>query len=154
MNQEKLHFLKYESVALLGKLDAGAKGNWGIMNGQQMVEHLADVVQNASGRLPLPIMNHGELLEKARAFLLSDKPFRENTKNPIMSDIPPPLQKATIGEAIGNLQEELDYFFHVFETNPTLTTGNIVFGQLDYAMNIQLLHKHFTHHLRQFGLVG
>jgi hypothetical protein len=124
------------------------------MNGQEMVEHLADVVSNASGRQPLPIMNQGELLEKARAFLLSDKPFRENTKNPIAGDTPPPLRKASIAEAISQLQEELDYFFHVFESNPTLVTDNMVFGQLDYAMNIQLLHKHFCHHLRQFGLVS
>ncbi len=154
MNQEKLHFLKYESVSLLGKLDAEAKGNWGVMNGQQMVEHLADVVRNASGRSPLPVMNHGELLEKARAFLLSDRPFRENTKNPVAGDTPPPLLKASITDAVADLQAELDYFFHVFETDPLLTTDNMVFGKLDYAMNIQLLHKHFCHHLRQFGLVA
>jgi len=154
MNQEKLRFLKYEAIPLLESLDGQAKGGWGVMNGQEMVEHLVDVMKNASGRLELPPVNRGEQLEKARLFLLSDKPFRENTKNPMMGDTPAPVRKASIQDAVAKLQEELDYFFMVFENNPTLTTSNMFFGDLDYAMNIQLLHKHFMHHLRQFKLVG
>jgi hypothetical protein len=153
MNKEKLRFLKYEALPLLQKLDGKAKGRWGVMNGQEMAEHLVDVVRNASGRLVLPPVNKGEMLEKARAFLLSDKPFRENTKNPMMGDVPAPLRKASMQEVTDKLLDELEYFFHAFENSPELTTGNMFFGDLDYAMNIQLLHKHFMHHFRQFGLV-
>ncbi|HSC39830.1 MAG TPA: hypothetical protein VLD19_18235, partial [Chitinophagaceae bacterium] len=103
MNQEKLRFLKYEAIPLLESLDGQAKGGWGVMNGQEMVEHLVDVMKNASGRLELPPVNRGEQLEKARLFLFSDKPFRENTKNPMMGDTPAPVRKASIQEAVAKL---------------------------------------------------
>lgn len=153
MNQDKINFLKNDFIFLLKHLAPDARGLWGVMNGQQMVEHFVDVVKNASGKLKLPMVNEGEKLEKARAFMMSDKPFPENIKNPFMSDAPPALKKATMQAAIEKLQQELNYFFEVFEKDPTLTTRNAFFGELDFAGNVQLLHKHARHHLRQFGLV-
>ncbi len=152
MDDGKLNFLKNEFIPRLQKLESTAKGNWGVMNGQEMVEHLCDAVKNASGRLVVPLLNQGERLEKSRQFLESEKPFKENTKNPLIAD-PFPLRKPNMQAAIGKLTQELDYFFLVFENNPSLTTLNPIFGELDYTQNIQLLHKHAMHHLRQFGLV-
>jgi hypothetical protein len=154
MNQEKLHFLKYEFIPLLQMLQADVPGKWGVMHGQEMVEHFIDAVKSANGKLVLPAVNEGEMLEKSRIFLMTEKPFKENTKNPLIATIPSPLRKPNIREAIQKLQEELDYFFTSFETNPSLTTFNPIFGDLDYAMNVQLLHKHALHHLRQFGLIA
>ncbi len=153
MNQEKINFLKNDFIFLLKHLAPDARGNWGVMNGQQMVEHFVDVVKNASGKLKLPTVNKGEDLEKSRAFLMSDKPFRENIKNPFISETPPPTKKPTMQAAIEKLQQELNYFFQVFEKDPSLKTANPFFGELDFDGNIQLLHKHALHHLRQFGLV-
>jgi hypothetical protein len=153
MNEEKKKFLQEDFIPLLQQLDASAKGKWGVMNGQQMVEHFADAVKNASGKLILPVINTGERLEKSRAFLMTEKQFKENTKNPLIPDTPFPLRKANMNAAIEKLQHELNYFFQVFENNPNFKTTNSLFGELDYAMNIQLLHKHALHHLRQFGLV-
>ncbi len=45
-----------------------------------MVEHLTDAVKNASGKLILPVLNEGEKLQKFKEFLMSDIPFKENTK--------------------------------------------------------------------------
>ena len=154
MNEEKKKFLKEDFIPLLYKLDANAKGNWGVMNGQQMVEHFADAVKNASGNLILPVVNSGERLEKSRVFLMTELPFKENTKNPLIGEQPFPLRKASINAAIQKLQDELNYFFEVFDNNPSLKTNNSIFGELDYAMNVQLLHKHALHHLRQFGLIA
>ena len=145
--------MNYDCIPLLNKLDADAKGNWGVMNGQQMVEHFADAVKNASGKLILPVVNSGERLEKSRIFLMTELPFKENTKNPLIGERPFPLRKPNINAAITKLQEELNYFFEVFENNPDLKTNNSIFGELDYTMNVQLMHKHALHHLRQFGLV-
>jgi hypothetical protein len=153
MNQEKLHFLENDFIPLLQKLEASAKGNWGVMNGQQMVEHFCNAVKNASGKLILPQVNQGERLEKLREFLMTDKPFKENTKNPLMGEIPAPTRKPNMQASIKKLEEELDYFFAAFKNNPTLKTNNPIFGELDYEQNIQLLHKHALHHLRQFGLI-
>jgi len=153
ISQEKLNFIQHDVIPLLEQLDGHATGHWGVMNGQQMVEHLVDSVRNASGKLKLPLANQGEELEKARAFLLSEKPFRENTKNPLLGPAALPLRRPGMESALQKLRIELDYFFAVFEEQPQLVTLNPVFGELDYSMNVQLLHKHMKHHLRQFGLL-
>lgn len=153
MIKEKEEFLKNDFIPLLGKLHADEKAKWGIMNAQQMVEHFADAVKNASGKLLLPILNEGEKLQKSRDFLMSENPFKENTDNPLIPKEGIPHRQPDLPSAINKLQKELNHFFEVFEKNPNLKTGNAFFGQLDYAMNIQLLHKHAIHHLRQFGLV-
>ena len=153
MNQDKVNFLKNDFIFLLKHLAPDAKGLWGAMNGQQMVEHFVDVVKNASGKLKLPMVNKGERLQQAREFLFTEKPFAQNIKNPFISETPPAPRKATIQGAIEKLQQELNYFFNVFENNPSLTTHSPFFGELDFAGNVHLLHKHALHHLRQFGLV-
>jgi len=152
VNDAKLQFLKTGLIPLLEKIDPAAKGAWGLMNGQQMVEHLIDSVKNASGKLILPVVNQGEALEKSRVFLFSEKPFRENIKNPLLGQTPQPLRKPGMKAAIEKLRLELAYFFTVFENDPELNTDNPVFGKLDYEGNVQLLYKHGVHHLRQFGI--
>lgn len=152
MLQQKEEFLKNEFILLLRKLDPQTPPQWGIMTAQQMVEHFADAVKNASGKLVLPILNEGERLEKSRRFLMSETPFKENIDNPLIPKEGIPHRQAGMDSAIDKLQKELDYFFEEFKKNPELQTGNAFFGQLDYRMNIQLLHKHALHHLRQFGI--
>jgi hypothetical protein len=146
-------FLKNNFIFLLKKLKANDKGNWGVMDAQQMVEHFTDAVKNASGKLILPVLNEGERLQKSRDFLMSENPFKENTDNPLIPKEGIPHRQPDLQAAINKLQKELDYFFETFEKNAGLKTGNAFFGQLDYNMNVQLLHKHALHHLRQFGLV-
>ena len=153
MISAKEDFLKHDLIPLLGKLHPDEKGKWGIMTAQQMVEHFADAVKNASGKLILPQLNEGERLQKSREFLMSEIPFKENIDNPLIPKEGIPHRQPDLKSAINKLQKELYYFFEVFEKNPGLKTGNVFFGQLDYNMNIQLLHKHAKHHLRQFGLV-
>ena len=153
MNTSKEIFLKEDFIPLLGKLKGDEKGKWGIMNVQQMIEHFADAVKNANGKLLLPVVNEGEKLQKFRQFLLSEEPFKENTKNPLINEEGIPLRQLDLPSAIDKLQKELNYFFEIFENHPGLKTGNPFFGDLDYDMNIRLLHKHAMHHLKQFGLV-
>lgn len=153
VNQQKLDFLLQQLPALLRNLHADDRGNWGVMNAQQMTEHFILSVKNASGKLPHPIVTPVEQLEKFRAFLYSEKPFRENTKNPLLTE-PLPKHYPSMGAAIDKLQLELNYFADAFQKNLSLTTINPVFGELDFEANVQLLHKHALHHLKQFGLVN
>ncbi len=146
-------FLKSRLIPLLRKLKNDEKAQWGVMNAQQMVEHFADAVKNASGKLVLPTLNEGERLQKAREFLMSEDPFKENMNNPLIPEKGIPLRQPDMHSAIDKLQKELDYFFETFSKNPEFVTGNAFFGDLNYRMNMQLLYKHALHHLRQFGLV-
>jgi hypothetical protein len=84
--------------------------------------------------------------------MMSDKPFKENTKNPLMTEEPPVPRYKTVQGAIGALQQELIYFFEAFEANPQLVTRNPFFGDLNFEQNVQLLYKHALHHLKQFGI--
>ena len=154
MSMEKESFLKTKFVTYLQRLDPATAPKWGKMNVQQMIEHFAgDAVRCASGRLKIDtIVTAPENLERMRSFMMSEKPLRENTKNPLLGEEPTPARYHTIQAAIGALQLELIYFFEAFEKDPKLITRNPFFGDLNFEQNVQLLYKHALHHLRQFGI--
>ena len=152
MNFEKENFLRTKFILLLQKLKNDEPPLWGKMNVQQMIEHFTDVMMSASGKIKLPVVTPDDKLPRLREFMFSEKPFKENTKSPVLAEEPAPLKKHTKEAAIGKLQEELIWFFEAFEKTPGLKTINPVFGELDFDGNIQLLYKHALHHLRQFGI--
>ena len=151
---EKEFFLRTKLVGYLQQLDPATPPKWGKMNVQQMIEHYGgDGIRSASGRLKIEkIISPAENLQKMQEFLMSDKPFRENVKNPLLGEEPRPLRYKTVQAAIGALQLELIYFFEAFEKDPKLITRNPFFGDLNFEQNVQLLYKHALHHLRQFGV--
>jgi hypothetical protein len=153
MSLEKENFLRTKLITCLQRLNPAALPVWGKMNVQQMIEHLGgDAVRNANGRLKIDaIITPAEKLEAMREFMMSDKPFKENTKNALMGEQPLPLRYKTVQAAIGALQQELIYFFEAYEKNPQLVIRNPFFGDLNFEQNVQLLYKHALHHLRQFG---
>jgi hypothetical protein len=154
MLQQKEAFLKNELIPLLKTLQPGQKGQWGKMDGQQMVEHLRDVFKVANGKIVLPLVNTDPArLERDRAFIMTDMPFRENTRVPVMPEEPRPHKYPSIDEAIAKLKPELEEVFTVYAGDPQKTTHNPMFGELNYEQQVNLLYKHAMHHLRQFGLV-
>jgi len=154
MSFEKENFLRTKLIRYLQQLDPSTRPRWGKMNVQQMIEHFGGyALRNANGRLQIDkIVTPPENLDRMREFMMSNKPFRENTQNPLLGEEPEPLRYKTIQAAIGALQLELIYFFEAFENNHDLITRNPFFGDLNFEQNVQLLHKHALHHLRQFGV--
>jgi hypothetical protein len=154
MSIEKENFLRTRLVPLLQQLSPETPARWGKMKVQQMIEHLGgDAFRTASGRLVFEkILTAPEQLARMRAFLMSEKPFKENTANPLLGEFPSPTRYKTIQGAIGALQQELIHFFEIFEKNPLLITRNPFFGDLNFDENVQLLYKHSLHHLKQFGV--
>jgi hypothetical protein len=154
MSFEKENFLRTKLIRYLQQLDPATPPRWGKMSVQQMIEHLGGhAVRNANGGLKIDtIVTPPEKLERMREFLMSDKPFKENTKNPLLEEEPAPLRYKTVQAAIGALHMELIYFFETFEKDHDLITRNPLFGDLNFEQNVQLLHKHALHHLRQFGV--
>ena len=154
MSIEKEYFLRSRFISTLQKLHPHTPPLFGSMSVQQMVEHFAyDSLQTANGRKNFAeIFTPPDKLPKVRAYMLSDHPFKEGVRNPLMSETPAPLQHHSLQAAIGVLQEELIHFFQHFENNPNSTTRNPFFGDLSFEENVHLLHKHALHHLRQFGM--
>ncbi|MBZ5857492.1 DinB family protein [Flavihumibacter profundi] len=153
MDESKLHFLLEDFPALLSHLQAEAKGSWGKMNAQQMVEHFIEVVWVAAGKIPLQLFTPADRLPKMREFLFSEEPFRENTKNPLMKDEPTPEKLPDMPTAIHELKRALEAFQEAYATNPNKEIINPFFGPLDYSGQVHFLHKHARHHLKQFGLL-
>jgi hypothetical protein len=153
MTIEKENFLRSRLVPLLQRLDPSKAPAWGKMNLQQMIEHYTtDGLCIASGRIKVnDIITPPERLVRYREFLMSDRPFQENTMNPLLPKEPVPATNNTVQAAIGALQEELIFFFEAFNKDPLLITRNPIFGDLGFEENVQLLYKHALHHLRQFG---
>ena len=149
--QEKADFLRNQYTKILLELDENTPAKWGKMNVQQMIEHMSDYVRIANGKTAMEIITAEDMLPRLQGFLASEKPMRENTPNVLLPDTPPPVRHATKQEAVEELQSELDHFFAVHEQEAGRVTANPFFGNLDFDHQVQLLHKHGTHHLRQFG---
>jgi hypothetical protein len=152
MNEEKLQFLKKELIPLLQKIEPGTNPIWGKMNLQQMIEHFSGAIKIATGTFSLPGTTEPIDGGKSYSFLMSDKPFKENTVNPLLSEEPYPIRNHTVQAAIGELQVNLLEFFRTFENEERKRVLNPFFGNLNYAEQIQLLYKHSLHHLKQFGV--
>ncbi|MDP4263541.1 MAG: hypothetical protein Q8941_13525 [Bacteroidota bacterium] len=154
MNFEKENFLRTKLIRYMQQLNPSTPPRWGKMSVQQMIEHYSgDAVRTASGRLKIEkIITPPEKLGLMREFMMSDKPFKENTKNALLGEEPSPVRFNTVQAAIGALQQELIYFFGAFARDPELVTRNPFFGDLNFEQNVQLLYKHALHHLRQFGV--
>ena|ERR1051326_8739608 len=148
--QEKILYMKNFS-AQLRSLDPAAKGKWGKMNAQQMVEHLTDSTRVATGKEYQKKELTEEQTEKARKFFLSDKPFRENTTNHLLPVEPYAIRNSSMENAIKEFDDEVKEFFSLFN-DLARTTINPFAGEFNFEQWVQLLHKHFQHHARQFGL--
>jgi hypothetical protein len=152
-HDEKANFLKSGFVPLLGQIAPGTPPLFGKMSVQHMIEHFVDAVKIASGKINIvELFTPVENLPRMLHFLMSDKPFSENLPNPLIPQTPAPVRQKSTDEAIAKLKKEIDFFFHVFETNKEQQTRNPFFGDLNFEQNVQLLYKHAVHHLRQFGV--
>lgn len=149
----KVEFLQVEFPKLLSATDPATPPKWGKMSLQQMIEHMSDSVRIANGRDPKDCVTPVEHLPKMQAFMMSDKPFKENTINIQMPETPLPCRFDHVGDAIGELEQELNEFVDVFEQDKTKVITNPFFGDLNFEQWTQLLYKHGLHHLRQFGVV-
>src|ERR1039458_9392824 len=110
MNQIKINFIKTEFTKLLSTLQPETKGKWGKMNAQQMAEHMSNAFRWASGEVKLQAMLTPEQTQKTYAFMMSDKPFKENTPNQLLPDVPAPFKHVSMKDAIAELQKEIDHF--------------------------------------------
>ena len=150
--RDKVAFLKGEIFLLCNGLKSDSKGKWGKMNAQQMIEHVADFFDVSSDKKKYGLVTPEEHLPKFKAFLHSDKEFRENTMAPenIVPIEPLPVRHNSIEASIKELKRSVEDFFTFFEEDPLRTTVHPVFGPLNFEEWVLLHYKHVNHHLRQF----
>ncbi|MBC7936859.1 MAG: DUF1569 domain-containing protein [Rhizobacter sp.] len=155
MQPGKIDFLRKEMFDVLNQLPENTSANWGLMNAQQMLEHLADFFDVSYEKIIFPLSVPEEHLPKYKAFLYSDKDFRENTKAPgnVLGDVPLDLRQPSFNDAKENLRHSVEKFIEWFKDNPSKTSLHPAFGHLNYEQWILLHHKHVRHHLKQFSLI-
>lgn len=154
MQEEKLSFIKNDFFLLLKNISPDTHAKWGKMNAQQMIEHVTAFFNISTEKITFDLITPEEHLPKFKEFLLSDKPFRENTKAPasVLGEEPLPIRNKSYEEAMTKLIESV-YFFEVyFKDTPQRKTLHPVFGSLNFEEWVLLHYKHITHHLRQFGV--
>ena len=155
MNAAKLDFIQNGFILLVKGLPVNAEGKWGKMNAQQMVEHVTGFFKVSANKINFPLVSPSEHLPKLKAFLNSDKEFRENTKAPtsVIGEEPLPVRSNNMEEAIEALQQSIEEFVDYFEGDSYKTTLHPVFGELNFEEWILLHYKHLVHHAKQFGLL-
>ncbi len=153
MDTQKLAYIETEFIKTLRLLPADAVGKWGKMNAQQMVEHLSNFFKVSTNQLHFRLITQTEDLPKYKAFLLSQKEFRENTSAPMLPDEPLPVVCSSLTEAINGLQIQIALFIEQFSTGKIITSLHPVFGELNFEEWVLLHFKHVTHHARQFALI-
>lgn len=152
MSKEKLHFLQETFIKQLRNLKTEEKGKWGKMNSQQMVEHVCDFFKVSTEKKHFALATPVEHLPQYKAFLLSEKEFRENTRAPVLPDEPFALRHPNMESALDELNAEITFFVEYFQAKPDRTTLHPAFGELNFEEWIQLHHKHVMHHSKQFGV--
>ncbi len=128
---DKVASLK-SNLNLLYVLDSQTTSNWGKMNVQHMIEHVADFFNVSTEKLKFDLVTPEEHLPKYKEFLFSEKEFRENTKAPVtvLGEEPLPLRSPSLEVAIVYLKKAAEHFFFYFENDPLKKTIHPVFLQI------------------------
>lgn len=155
MNNEKLEFIVRIFPELLQQANENVQPQWGKMSLQQMIEHVTDFFKVSSNTIQFTLLSPKEHLPKLKAFLLSDKEFKENTKAPeqVLPSEPLPIKHESLPIAIQELKAAIEKFILYFNENKNGTTIHPVFGALTFDEWILLHYKHVLHHSKQFNLV-
>ncbi len=138
---------------MMSTLDPTAKGEWGVMNAQQMVEHMADSISYATGKNNQKLHTPPDLVARYKEFAMSDKEFKPNTPNALLPDVPPPASKGNVKDAVAAYEAQVAAYVDYFEKNKGGVLTNPFFGDLNFEEWLHLFAKHARHHARQFRLM-
>lgn len=137
----------------LGSLSENSKPIFGLMNAQQMIEHLSKITQIANGNWKVDVFVSDEKSARRKPFLDSENELEIGFNPSQLADEPTPLQFENIQKAVDDLIAQIQLFVSIFEENPTQTVVHPFFGELDFEYWKKFQNKHFTHHFKQFGLI-
>jgi len=123
------------------------------MTAQHMIEHLLLAVQMSNGKLVLECFNDKAKLPMLKRYLMSNRTLPQGFVNPYIGERLLPLKFTNLVEARTELEKEVNDYYNFFDENPDAKLTNVTFGELEKDEWEVFHDKHFTHHLKQFGLV-
>lgn len=144
-----------ELNSLLNKLTENTQPKWGQMKPQNMVEHLATVLQYTNGKKEIAQKTtEDEGLKIKQSFIYTDAEMSMGLKSPLLPpEGPVSFEFLSLDEAKQNLNKELDDFENYHANHPNALFVQPRLGKLNYKEWIIFHNKHFTHHFKQFGLI-
>ncbi|PQJ75978.1 hydroxymethylglutaryl-CoA reductase, degradative [Polaribacter gangjinensis] len=137
----------------LESLSLDSKPIFGLMNAQQMIEHLSAITKIANGNWQVDVFVSDEKSATRKPFLDTENELEIGFKPNLLAEEPNPLQFESIEKAIDDLIFQVQLFVSNFNENPTKTVVHPFFGELDFDYWKKFQTKHFTHHFKQFGLI-
>ncbi len=139
---------------LLEKATEQTNAVWGIMKSQNMIEHLATVMQYTNGKKTIAQRTTDDEARMARqALIYTDAEIPQGLKSPLLGEAADPFMFPGLEEAKKDLNDQLDDFEKYFKNNPDATCVQPRLGPLNHKEWIVFHNKHFTHHFKQFGLI-
>ncbi len=151
-------FEKLQSrLNLFQSLTPDAKGHWGVMSAQNMIEHLGGVFYVTAKGSDGKILLAPDVAAKTKArFFSSYYPFPKGVKMPGTQDQPtvaPPLKYSSLEEAREKLNNAVQFFLKQYQEKPELTSTHGYFGVMPMKEWLPFHIKHVEHHAMQFGLM-
>ena len=137
----------------LSKLTLDSKPIFGIMNAQQMIEHLSAITKIANGNWTVDTFVSDEKMARRKPFLNTENELEIGFKATLFLEQPNSFQFISMQQAIDDLISQLQLFIKVFEENPSRTVVHPFFGELNFEHWEKFQTKHFTHHFKQFSLL-
>ncbi|MFM6943894.1 MAG: hypothetical protein ACKOXV_01250 [Bacteroidota bacterium] len=152
MHMQQDQFLREQYIPLLEQINPNQAPLWGKMSYHHMLEHMMVSFQVSSQHEPVACIHEPERVAKMQAFLLTDIPFKENTKSPLLGEALEPLIYTSIELALQGLKKAMSTYFNQYTLQEDVLVFHPIFGTLDKKLNDALLYKHAVHHLKQFGV--
>ena len=140
--------------AALKKLAADTLPLWGSMHPKQMLLHLIQSTEMIHFQGEMKMRIPEEKMEKAIAFLYSEKPIMRGVQVPL--DIGYNLadgNELELEQLKTDLEKAVSKMLTYFQENPTHQSIHPYFGNLNTEQWLLFQRKHFQHHLGQFGMI-
>jgi hypothetical protein len=147
-------FLYEQFPQHLAALNADTEPLWGLMNAQQMVEHLLSVVSCSNGRFEAkPMADAERLAYRKMRFFEKDVPMPRNLRVETVPEKPNPLRYPDLETAKNQLLQQLERFDDYYIEHPGIMAMHPVLGPLTYNEWVENHARHFRHHFQQFGVI-
>jgi len=142
----------YNSISnIIEGFTKSTKPLWGNMTASEVIVHLQDTVIISLNRTKVELLTPEEKLPLYVKFLSSNQEMPKGYKvgflvtNKASNDI-------EIEVILKNHNEILADFFKL-KNDPDFSALHPIYGVLNYNQWVLLHQKHYTHHLKQFGLI-
>ncbi len=149
--KELERYLLLDFPVKLKSLKVDSERQFGEMNVIQMLDHLRKAFLLSYSGKEVEIKTAPEHIDRAQAFLDSDRPIRPGAQVPDVyfevEDMEEEFEEMKL-----QLIKEMIAMLSFFDKNPDWKQAHSTFGLMNVKQWLQLHKKHTEHHLRQFGI--